>query len=106
MPERLKPYFPSAMLLLLIAYLGVQALTGERGLLSGGARDAMLVRRDVAVWLSADSPRTLINAYLKPAAMAGSKGALIAMLLHIYGLHVQQRQGQKPLPWITPVEFD
>jgi cell division protein FtsB len=45
-PERLKPYFPSAMLLLLIAYLGVQALTGERGLLSGGARDAMLVRRE------------------------------------------------------------
>jgi cell division protein FtsB len=45
-PERLKPYFPSAMLLLLIAYLGVQALTGERGLLSGGARDALLVRRE------------------------------------------------------------
>jgi hypothetical protein len=67
---------------------------------------ATLVRRDVAVWLSADSPRTLINAYLKPAAMAGNKEALIAMLLHIYGLHVQRRQGQKPLPWITPVEFD
>ena len=46
MPERMKPYFPSAMLLLLIAYLGVQALTGERGLLSGGARDAMLARRE------------------------------------------------------------
>jgi hypothetical protein len=38
--------------------------------------------------------------------MAGNKEALIAMLLHIYGLHVQRRQGQKPLPWITPVEFD
>ncbi|MDY6923446.1 MAG: septum formation initiator family protein [Pseudomonadota bacterium] len=46
MPERMKPYLPSAMLLLLIAYLGVQALTGERGLLSGGARDAMLLRRE------------------------------------------------------------
>jgi len=45
-PERMKPYFPSAMLLLLIAYLGVQALTGERGLLSGGARDAMLTQRE------------------------------------------------------------
>jgi len=45
-PERMKPYFPSAMLLLLIAYLGVQALTGERGLLSGGERDAMLLRRE------------------------------------------------------------
>ena len=46
MPERMKPYFPSAMLLLLIVYLGVQALTGERGLLSGGERDAMMLRRE------------------------------------------------------------
>ena len=46
MPERMKPYLPSAMLLLLIVYLGVQALTGERGLLSGGERDAMLLRRE------------------------------------------------------------
>lgn len=46
MPERMKPYLPSCVLLLLIAYLGVQALTGERGLLSGGERDAMLERRE------------------------------------------------------------
>ena len=46
MPERMKPYLPSAALLLLIVYLGVQALTGERGLLSGGERDAMLARRE------------------------------------------------------------
>jgi len=45
-PERMKPYFPSTILLLLIVYLGVQALTGERGLLSGHDRDAMLVRRE------------------------------------------------------------
>jgi cell division protein FtsB len=45
-PERMKPYLPSCVLLLLIAYLGVQALTGERGLLSGGERDAMLARRE------------------------------------------------------------
>jgi len=45
-PERMKPYLPSAALLLLIVYLGVQALTGERGLLSGGERDAMLARRE------------------------------------------------------------
>jgi len=63
---------------------------------------ATLVRRNVAVWLSADSPRTLINQYLKPAAMAHDNDALTAMLLHIYGLHLQQRQGQKPLPWIAP----
>lgn len=46
MPDRMKPYVPSCVLLLLIAYLGVQALTGERGLLSGGERDAMLARRE------------------------------------------------------------
>ncbi len=46
MPDRMKPYVPSCALLLLIAYLGVQALTGERGLLSGGERDAMLLRRE------------------------------------------------------------
>jgi len=45
-PDRMKPYFPSAILLLLIVYLGVQALTGQRGLLSGHERDAMLVRRE------------------------------------------------------------
>lgn len=45
MPEQMKPYLPSALLLLLIAYLGVQALTGERGLLSGGERDALLAQR-------------------------------------------------------------
>ena len=46
MPERMKPYSLSAFLLLLFAYLGVQALTGERGLLSGHARDALLVERE------------------------------------------------------------
>jgi len=45
-PDRMKPYVPSCVLLLLIAYLGIQALTGERGLLSGGERDAMLARRE------------------------------------------------------------
>ena len=46
MPERMKPYFPSAVLLMLVVYLGVQALTGQRGLLSGHERDAMLTRRE------------------------------------------------------------
>lgn len=44
--ERMKPYFLSAFLLLLVIYLGVQALTGERGLLSGAARDARLADRE------------------------------------------------------------
>ena len=46
MSERMKPYLPSAILLLLVAYLGVQALTGQRGLLSGHERDALMVRRE------------------------------------------------------------
>lgn len=44
--ERMKPYSLSAFLLLLVVYLGVQALTGERGLLSGAARDALLDQRE------------------------------------------------------------
>ena len=46
MPERMKPYLPSAILLLLVVYLGVQALTGQRGLLSGHERDSLMVRRE------------------------------------------------------------
>ena len=45
MPERMKPYRTSIVLLLLFVYLGVQALTGERGLLSGASRDALLTQR-------------------------------------------------------------
>lgn len=45
MPERMKPYTVTACLFLLVGYLGVQALTGERGLLSGAARDARLSER-------------------------------------------------------------
>ena len=47
MPEQMKPYLPSVLLLLLVVYLGVQALTGERGLLSGGEREALLAQRQV-----------------------------------------------------------
>ena len=46
MSERMKPYLPSAILLLLVVYLGVQALTGQRGLLSGHERDSLMVRRE------------------------------------------------------------
>ena len=46
MPERMKPYRLSIVLLLLLTYLGVQALTGERGLLSGSSRDALLGQRE------------------------------------------------------------
>ena len=46
MPERMKPYFPSAFLVLMVLYLGVQALTGERGLLRGNERAALLAQRE------------------------------------------------------------
>lgn len=46
MLERMKPYALSAFLLLLVVYLGVQALTGERGLLSGSTRDARLAESE------------------------------------------------------------
>ncbi|PZT97362.1 septum formation initiator family protein [Brevundimonas sp.] len=42
----MKSYRVSCVLLLLLAYLGVQALTGERGLLSGASRDALLGQRE------------------------------------------------------------
>ena len=45
MPERMKPYRISIALAALLVYLGVQALTGERGLLSGASRDALLAER-------------------------------------------------------------
>jgi cell division protein FtsB len=44
--EQMKPYLLSAFLLFLIVYLGVQALTGERGLLSGAERAELLARRE------------------------------------------------------------
>jgi len=45
LPERMKPYFVSVCLYSLVAWLGFQALTGERGLLSGGERDSLLESR-------------------------------------------------------------
>lgn len=46
MPERMKPYTLSLCLLAAVLYLGVQALTGERGLLGAAERDALLERRE------------------------------------------------------------
>ena len=41
----MRPYAPTGIIFLLILYFGVQALTGERGLLSHGERAEMLERR-------------------------------------------------------------
>lgn len=46
MPERMKPYLPSFALLLVFCYLGVQALTGDRGLLGGHERNVLLAQRE------------------------------------------------------------
>lgn len=46
MPERMKPYFPSVFLALMCVYLGVQALTGDRGLLGGHDRSLLLAQRE------------------------------------------------------------
>ncbi|MBX3476520.1 MAG: septum formation initiator family protein [Brevundimonas sp.] len=42
----MKPYLPTLCLLAAVLYLGVQALTGERGLLGAAERDALLDRRE------------------------------------------------------------
>ena len=41
----MRPYAPTGVIFVLILYFGVQALTGERGLLSHGERAEMLARR-------------------------------------------------------------
>ncbi len=59
LPERMKPYRVSLVLLLLVAYLGVQALTGERGLLSGRARDDLLTQRETELAALSEQRRDL-----------------------------------------------
>lgn len=44
MPESMKPYTAFCLLFLGILYFGVQALTGDRGLLNGADRAARLER--------------------------------------------------------------
>lgn len=48
MPEWMKPYVLSALLALSVLYLGVQALTGQYGLLTGDERAATLAQREAA----------------------------------------------------------
>jgi cell division protein FtsB len=43
--ERIRPYVPAALIALLIAYFGINALTGDRGLLTHAQRDATLSAR-------------------------------------------------------------
>ena len=41
----LRPYLPTALLVLLIVYFGMNAFTGDRGLLSSNQRDEALIAR-------------------------------------------------------------
>ena len=59
MLERMKPYLPTAFLFLLIVYFGVQALTGEKGLLGGQARAEMLQARQAQLEAIDDERRDL-----------------------------------------------
>lgn len=43
--DRLRPYLSTCLFAALIAYFGFQALTGDRGLLSQGARQRALAER-------------------------------------------------------------
>ena len=45
MYERLRPFIPSALIAVLIAYFGFHALTGERGLLTSEQREQTLATR-------------------------------------------------------------
>ena len=51
-----------------------------------------LVSRGVAVYLSAETPKTLINPYLEKLAAMRDLPGMTAMLLHIYRLHLEQKK--------------
>jgi len=79
-------------------------LGGEKAILRPGFAEyvSTLVARNVAVYLSADTPKTLINQYLHERVAKHDKKGVIEMLLHIYRLHIQIRANNKqtPMPWI------
>jgi hypothetical protein len=79
-------------------------LGGEKAILRPGFAEYVmtLVSRNVAVYMSADSPKTLINKYLRPQVAAKNKVAVLEMLLHLYRQHVGFREINKwkPLPWV------
>ena len=79
-------------------------LGGEKAISHPGFAEyvATLVSRRVAVYLSADTPKTLINRYLEKLAAARDIAAVREMLLHIYRQHVKLRElnNLSPMPWI------
>lgn len=79
-------------------------LGGEKAIRRPGFADyvSTLVSRNVAVYMSADSPKTLINQYLVQPVAAKNKDGVLQMLVHIYRKHVELRESRdwKPLPWV------
>ena len=69
-------------------------LGGEAAIMRPGVSEyiAQLVSHDVAVFLSADSPKTLINDFLKDLVAAGNMPGVTKMLLHIYNLHLEAKR--------------
>jgi hypothetical protein len=67
-------------------------LGGEKAILRPGFAEyvSLLVSRKVAVYLSADSPKTLINDFLEP--LAGDAAGATQMLIHIYHLHLEAKK--------------
>ena len=75
-------------------------LGGDAAVLRPGFAEyvALLVSRQVAVYLSADSPKTLVNAFLAPLAAAENIEGVRQMLLHIYHLHLEAKKtGMVPI---------
>ena len=80
-------------------------LGGENAIQRPGVAEYVttLVARNVAVYLSADTPKTLINPHLEKQAAARNIPAVTEMLLHIYRQHVKLRalNNLSPMPWIS-----
>ena len=67
-------------------------LGGEAAILRPGfaAYVSLLVSRNVAVYLSADSPKTLINDFMAP--LTRDPAGATAMLVHLYRLHLEAKK--------------
>jgi hypothetical protein len=83
-------------------------LGGEKAIMRPGFAEyvSTLVSRNVAVYLSADSSKTLVNDHLRKLVAEKNKAGVIGTLLHIYRQHVQTRipdPGAPPLPWVPMV---
>ena len=80
-------------------------LGGEKAIQRPGFAEYVmtLVSRNVAVYLSADSPKTLINEFMHKLVADKNKDGVIQMLLHIYRQHVELRRmnhWEPQLPWV------